>query len=219
MIDGLAERIAGLRAEIDAAAVAAGRRAGSVRLLGVSKRQSRERVLAAIEAGLALVGENYVQEAKAKFAGLPPVERHFIGHVQTNKAKAIVEQFDVVQSIDRWEAGLAVARAADRLSRRQPVLIQINVSPAERFGVAPSEAQALAERLRAIGLEVDGVMAIGPAGADRGRVRDAFALAARTFAGVGGTTLSIGMSGDWREAVAAGSTMIRLGTALFGARA
>jgi len=214
----LLERIAALRREIAEAARAAGRAPASVALLGVTKAQPCAAVVAAIEAGIGDVGENYVQEARLKYAALPPVHKHFIGHVQTNKARAIVETFDVVQSVDRLEAGRAIGRAQRALGKRVRTLVQLNVSPTERFGVAPADASALAARLREEGLEVDGVMAIAPLTADRSAVVDAFRRAAQAFREVGGTTLSLGMSDDWREAVACGSTMVRLGTAIFGAR-
>lgn len=175
--------------------------------------------MAAIGAGLHDLGENYLQEARAKFPLLPPVRKHFIGHLQTNKAKAVASAFDVVQSVDRVEAGIALAKAAEALGKELPVLLQVNISPSERFGCRPGEAAALAEALRAQrGLRLDGVMAIGPVTADEEEISRAFELAAKTFALVGGSTLSIGMSGDWRLAVRAGSTMIRIGTALFGGR-
>jgi hypothetical protein len=211
----VAERVAALRERVDEAAVASGREHGSVAILAVTKAQPREAVLAALDAGLRDVGENYVQEARAKYAGLPPCTKHFVGHVQTNKAKAIVELFDVVQSVDRLDAGLALAKAARDAGRRLRVLVQVNVSPTERFGAAPPEAPALAARLRDEGLAVDGVMAIGPL---EGDVDAAFETARRTFERVGGSTLSMGMSGDWERAVRHGSTMVRLGTAIFGAR-
>jgi PLP dependent protein len=214
----LLERIAALRREIAETARAAGRDPASVALLGVTKAQPRATVVAAIEAGLGDVGENYVQEARLKYTALPPVSKHYIGHVQTNKARAIVETFDVVQSVDRLEAGRALGRAQRALGKRVRTLVQLNVSPTERFGVAPGDASALAARLREEGLEVDGVMAIGPLTDDRSAVVDAFRRAAQAFREVGGTTLSLGMSDDWREAVACGSTMVRLGTAIFGAR-
>ena len=195
-------------------------------LVGVTKRQSIETVRQAFAAGLNDFGENYLQEARDKFAGLdlpgPGTARprkHFIGHIQTNKAKAIVETFDVVQSIDRLEAGVAIARAQEKLGKRVRVLVQVNISPSERFGVEPGDAPELARRLREDeGLEVDGIMAIGPFTEDSHVTKEAFETAARAFDAVGGSTLSLGMSGDWREALAAGSTMLRLGTALFGAR-
>jgi pyridoxal phosphate enzyme (YggS family) len=211
----IGERVAMLRARVDRVAEAAGRPAGSVAILGVTKTQPRDAVLAAIEAGLSDVGENYLQEAREKYVDLPPVTRHFIGHVQTNKAKAIVGLFDVVQSVDRLEAGLAIGKAARALGRSVRVLVQVNVSPAERFGVAPDGAAHLAEQLRGEGLTVDGVMAIGPL---EGDVDQAFETAREAFAAVGGSTLSLGMSADWERAIALGSTMIRIGTAIFGAR-
>ncbi len=212
----IADRVATLRERVDAVALAAGRERDPVAILAVTKKQPREAVLAAVEAGLTDVGENYLQEARAKYDGLPACTRHFIGHVQTNKAKPIVALFDVVQSVDRLDAGLALAKAARTLGRELRVLIQINISPTERFGAPPAEAPALADRLRDEGLLVDGVMAIGPLGSS---VDAAFALAQETFARVGGTTLSLGMSGDWETAVRHGSTMIRAGTAIFGPRA
>jgi pyridoxal phosphate enzyme (YggS family) len=174
----------------------------------------------AIDFGLHDVAENYVQEARAKFVDLPPARRHFIGHIQTNKAKAIVETFDVVQSIDRLDAGRAIAKAARSLGKPVRALLQINISPSERYGVDPSDAPALAARLRDDeGLAIDGVMAIGPLTDDLSEVERAFERAAKTFAEVGGDTLSIGMSGDWEQAIRSGSTMLRIGTSLFGARA
>lgn len=215
----VASRLAALRAEIAAEARACGRDPSSVRLLGVAKGQPAEVVGEAVEAGLGDIGENYVQEARATFPRLPAVRKHFIGHVQRNKASALVELFDVVQSVDRLEAGVALANAAERVERVLPVLVQLNISPVERFGCSPDEAERLAERLRERrSLLVDGVMAIGPLTDDRGAVGSAFEVAAKTFARVGGSTLSLGMSGDWREAVRAGSTMVRIGTALFGER-
>jgi hypothetical protein len=211
----VAERVAALRERVDDVTVAAGRERGSVAILAVTKAQPREAVLGALAAGLHDIGESYVQEARAKYAGLPPCTRHFIGHVQTNKAKTIVALFDVVQSVDRLDAGLALAKAAREAGRRLRVLVQVNVSPVERFGATPAEAPRLAARLRDEGLDVDGVMAIGPLDGD---LEMAFRTAQAAFGAVGGTTLSLGMSTDWERAVRRGSTMVRLGTALFGPR-
>jgi pyridoxal phosphate enzyme (YggS family) len=217
------QRLSALRAQIDEELRACGRAPGTVRILGVSKKQPAFAIAEAAAAGLDAIGENYVQEAASKFAdpelaGLH-LQKHYIGHVQTNKAKAIVELFDVVQSVDRADAAHALGAAAARAGRVLPVLLQLNVSPAERFGCPPGDAPALAERIAAEpALRLDGVMAIGPLGAGPNEIARAFELAAKTFALLGGSTLSIGMSGDWREAVRAGSTMVRIGTALFGER-
>ncbi len=219
MSDGVGERCRRLMQAIDSELLACGRRPGSVTLVGVSKKQPREAVVAAIAAGLTDVAENYVQEAQRKLALLPAVRKHFIGHLQTNKAKAVATFFDVVQSVDRFAAAHALDKAARAAGKALPVLVQINVSPVDRFGCPPAEAAALAEAIRELpSLRLEGLMAIGPVTADRDEISRAFHLAAKTFGSVGGTTLSIGMSDDWREAVRAGSTMVRMGTALFGGR-
>ena len=208
----IAERWAELRAEIPS----------HVAIVAVTKLQPAEVLEEAIAAGAADIGENYVQEARAKFAAVSaagPFTKHFIGHVQSNKAKAIVETFDVVQSVDRIEAGLALAKAAAAAGKRLRVLIQLNISPNERYGVRPEDAPEFARTLRREeSLTVDGVMAIGPLGASQSETARAFELAAGVFQAVGGTVLSLGMSGDWREALRAGSTMVRLGSVLFGPR-
>jgi PLP dependent protein len=226
MIAGIADRFAALRRDIDAELLACGRAPGTVRILGVSKKQPVEAILEAARAGLDAIGENYVQEAKAKFAALRQaqgdtrrLQKHFIGHVQTNKAKAIAELFDVVQSVDRADVARALGSAAAKLGKPLTVLVQLNISPMERFGATPDEARRIVEEIEAQpSLTLEGVMAIGPITSDSGEISRAFALAAKTFAQIGGRTLSIGMSGDWREAVRAGSTMVRIGTALFGER-
>jgi len=216
----LAERIVAMRERIADVATRAGRAPDAIALVGVSKKQSREAVLAAIDSGLTDIGENYVQEARAKLLGVSAVRKHFIGHIQSNKAKAIVETFDVVQSIDRLEAGRAIAEAARTLGKPVQALLQVNISQTERYGIEPEDAPALAARLRdEEDLEITGIMAIGPNTTDRDETLRAFARASRTFAEVGGDTLSIGMSGDWAEAITCGSTMLRIGTAIFGARA
>lgn len=214
----LRERYRALHDELADVQRAAGRSNVPVTVVAVTKTQPRESVLAAIDAGLTDIGENYVQEAREKLHGVSRVRKHFLGHVQTNKAKGIVDTFDLVQSVDRIEAGRALAKAARAAGKTLPVLVQVNISPAERFGVEPDGAEALADALRAEGLLVEGLMAIGPLTADPGEVRRAFECAAQTFSRVGGSTLSLGMSADWREAVSCGSTMIRLGTTLFGPR-
>jgi pyridoxal phosphate enzyme (YggS family) len=210
-----------LRSELDEELRRSGRAPGSARILGVSKKQRADAILEAIRGGLDAIGENYVQESKQKFAELGgvAVEKHFIGHFQTNKAKQIATLFDVVQSVDRIETATALAAAAEKIEKRLKVLVQVNISPGERFGAAPGDAERIANAVRAARfLELDGVMAVGPITEDREEISRAFETAAKTFAVIGGNTLSIGMSGDWREAVRAGSTMVRIGTAIFGQR-
>jgi pyridoxal phosphate enzyme (YggS family) len=219
MTQGLEERYRALRSAIDEELQKTGRDAGGVTLVGVGKRQPPEIIARAIDAGLTDLAESYLQEARGKLPLLPIVRKHFIGHVQTNKAKAIAATFDIVQSVDRAEAGIALGRAAQEYGRALPVLLQLNVTPSDRFGCRPDQAERLAETLRGqAGLRLEGVMAMGPLGAQRDAILRAFELAAKTLARIGGSTLSIGMSGDWREALQAGSTMLRIGEALFGPR-
>jgi pyridoxal phosphate enzyme (YggS family) len=219
MTQGVKERYRALCSAIDEELLREGRDPGGVTLVGVGKRQPPDIIAEAIEAGLTDLGESYLQEARRKFPLLPAVRKHFIGHVQTNKAKAIAAAFDVVQSVDRAEAGVALGRAAQERGSVLPVLLQLNVTPSDRFGCRPDEAERLAESLRGqAGLRLEGVMAMGPLGAERDAILRAFELAAKTLARIGGSTLSIGMSGDWREALQAGSTMLRIGEALFGQR-
>lgn len=205
----IAQRYAALRAAVPP----------HVTIVAVSKFQPLEAVQEAIAAGVTDLGENYVQEARRKFTALSRVRKHFIGHIQTNKAKAIASVFDMVQSVDRDEAAVALAKAAEALGKRLPVLLQVNISPAERFGCPPADAPHLAERIRLHEvLDLQGVMAIGPVTTDEAAIARAFHSAAALFEQIGGTTLSLGMSGDWRIAVEAGSTMIRVGSTIFGPR-
>ncbi|NNM98766.1 MAG: YggS family pyridoxal phosphate-dependent enzyme [Candidatus Eremiobacteraeota bacterium] len=218
-----AERLAAFHGELERELAACGRSPESVTILGVSKKQPLAAIREAYAAGLRSFGENYLQEAAEKFAPLREeglaFALHFIGHLQSNKAAKIAALADCVQSVDREEAASALERGAERAERLLPVLLQLNISPSERFGCLPAEAPRLAERLHACShLRLDGVMAVAPITTDRSEISAAFELAAKTLPLVGGTTLSIGMSGDWREAVRAGSTMLRIGSALFGAR-
>lgn len=214
----LRERFRALNDELAGVKRAAGRSNVPITVVAVTKQQPRGAILEAIDAGIADIGENYFQEARTKFTGLPPVRKHFLGHIQTNKAKGIVEAFDLVQSVDRLDAGRALAKAAQGLGKTLPVLVQVNISPTERYGSDPAQAPRLADQLREAGLEVQGVMAIGPLTEDQSELSRAFERAAEALSAVGGSTLSLGMSGDWQQAVRCGSTMIRIGTTLFGRR-
>jgi pyridoxal phosphate enzyme (YggS family) len=219
MSEGVAERYRALRRAIDEELQRCGRDAAGVTIVGVGKGQPAGAIATAIEAGLSDLGESYLQEAQAKLPLLPPVRKHFIGHLQTNKARGVAASFDLVQSVDRAEAGIALSKACVELGKSLPVLLQLNVSPVERHGAAPDQAERLAETLRLQpGLRLEGLMAIGPLTSDREAILRAFELAAKTLARIGGSTLSIGMSEDWREALRAGSTMLRIGEALFGPR-
>ena len=215
----IADRVDRLRKEVAEVTRAANRNPEEITIVAVSKLKPRELVFDAYEAGVRAFAENHVQEALPKLSGLPrDAQRHFIGHIQTNKAKPIAAEFDLVQSVDRLEAGLALAKASRALGKTLRVLVQLNVSSAERQGMQPEQAPAIAEQLRAEGLDVAGTMAMAPFTDDRRIVRDAFLRAAEAHARIGGPILSLGMSADWPIAIECGSTMIRIGTAIFGPR-
>jgi pyridoxal phosphate enzyme (YggS family) len=227
MVKTLAESLADTRSRIDAAARKAGRAPEEVRLMAVTKGFPREVVLDALGVGLMLFGENRVQEAEAKFADLPGTyETHLIGHLQTNKARAAAALFACVQSIDSLHTAAALdGRCAER-GTSIDVLLELNTSGEEAKSGFRSRDDLLAG-LDAVGnlprLRVRGLMTVGPLTDDPKRVRASFAQLRMLFEEVrlgrqGFDTLSMGMSGDFELAIEEGATLVRLGTALFGAR-
>ncbi|MCB0993690.1 MAG: YggS family pyridoxal phosphate enzyme [Acidimicrobiales bacterium] len=188
-------------------------------LVAVTKGFGPEAPRAALAAGVVDLGENYAQELEAKAAVVPgegePVPTwHFIGRLQRNKVRHLAPIVSLWQSVDRAEVGVEIAKRAPGAA----VLVQVDVGGEQtQGGVDPVDAPALAERLRSEGLEVRGVMAIGARG-DDARVRDGFRRARDAADAVGGPIRSWGMTGDLELAVAEGSTMVRLGRALFGPR-
>ncbi len=214
-----------MRSRIAAACAASGNDPRGVSVLAVTKGFGAAAPEAAIAAGLTDIGENYYQEAADKFALVSwpkGVARHFIGRVQRNKARRIAATFDVVQTV----ADLAVASALDDGAATEGktlnVLVQLNVANDERQGIAPGDLADFVTALRAREhLRVRGLMIVGPR--DPALTATAFSRAAACFAELRLVnpefdTLSMGMSDDLELAVAAGSTMLRIGTALFGAR-
>ena len=223
--DAVAMRLEAARNRIRRACAAAGKNADDVAVLAVTKGFGTEAIEAALAAELRDIGENYYQEAAAKFAPVswpPKSRRHFIGRVQRNKARHIAALFDVVQAVDRAEVAEALDRGAAESGKALDVLLQVNIAADDRAGVAPDAAMGLAHDIRSRPhLRLRGVMAVGPL--DPAQARPAFARAADVyrrlrdeFAAI--DILSLGMTGDLETAVAAGSTMVRLGTALFGPR-
>ena len=230
-VRGLVPALAALRARIERACAKTGRGASAIRVLAVTKGFGPEAIEAAIAANIADIGENYLQEAQAKFAsvawaaeptGFAHVRRHFIGRVQRNKARKIAALFDMVQTVDSAAVAAALARGAEDARKTLDVLIQVNVSQDERNGVPLSACAGLGRDIAAFDkLRLRGVMAIGPLDATRSAeafraAAGAYRALARDYAGM--DTLSMGMSGDLEAAVEAGTTMVRVGTALFGPR-
>jgi len=217
-IRGNLERV---RERIARAAERAGRRADDVLLIGVSKAVDVERIRAAIGAGLTALGENRVQEARAKIDTVGrPVPWHLIGHLQTNKVKEALELFEVIHALDRIE----VARELDRRARARgkpiDVLVQVNVAAEPTKGGWPPEAVPVAlDAVAAMrGVTLRGLMAIPPPVERAEEARGWFRLLRGLAERHGVRDLSMGMSADFEVAIEEGATMVRIGTAIFGER-
>ncbi len=223
---GLAGRLAHVRAEI-AQRQARGGWSHPVTIVAVTKGFGVDAVQAALDAGLADIGENRVQEALEKMAApvAPSATWHLIGHLQRNKAKLVPGRFALVHSVDSGELAAELAQRAAAAGVRQRVLLQVNVAgETQKSGCAPAEAPALAKRIAAeAALALEGLMTLAP-------LTDDTDVQRRTFRGLRDLrdqlkedglwvpTLSMGMSADYGTAVEEGATVIRLGTVLFGAR-
>jgi MAF protein len=222
----MARRLACLRGRIAAACQAVGRSPDEVALIAVSKTRPPEDVRAALALGLEDFGENYVQEWREKAEALGEGPRwHFIGHLQSNKAKYLAAGAAAVHALDSASAVEALDRAASKAGRTIDVCIQVNVGgEAQKSGVDPANVEALlVQAAAAPGLRLRGLMTVPPDGAlcetraffaELRRMRDTLATPARPL-----PWLSMGMSGDFDQAIAEGATHVRVGTALFGARA
>lgn len=190
-------------------------------LIAVSKFHPARAVLAALEAGHRLFGENRVQEAKEKFPALcadfPDLRLHLIGPLQTNKVRDAIALFDVIETLDRPRLAEALKKEMDRAGRRPDLLVQVNTgAEPQKAGVLPQEADAFIEACRErLGLPVVGLMCIPPVDEEPAMH---FALLADMAARHGLGVLSMGMSADFEEAVRFGATHVRVGTAVFGSR-
>jgi pyridoxal phosphate enzyme (YggS family) len=217
----VATRLQETRAAVERSARDAGREPGSVRLVAVSKTMPEEAVLPALEAGQRVFGENYVQEAKAKWPALrerfPDVELHMIGPLQSNKAREAVDLFDVIQSLDRESLARELAREIARSGRAPRLFVQVNTGDEpQKGGVSPSEIDAFLELCRVHhGLVIEGLMCIPPA---QDQPSPHFALLAKIAARNRLAALSMGMSADYEAAIQLGATHVRVGSAIFGAR-
>ncbi|OIR08076.1 hypothetical protein GALL_99420 [mine drainage metagenome] len=210
-----------VRAELAEAAQAAGRRAEEVALVAVSKTHPAERIRPLLEAGHRLFGENRVQEAAEKWPALravwPDLRLHLIGPLQSNKVREAVALFDAIETVDREKLARALAEEMARQGRRLEIFIQVNTgAEPQKAGVAPAGADALIALCRQrYGLDPAGLMCIPPAAEDPAAH---FALLAAIAARNGIAGLSMGMSGDYPQAIRQGATHVRVGTAIFGRR-
>ena len=219
-MNAIADNLQAVRARISRALEAARRDDNAVTLLAVSKTHPAAKIAEARAAGQRAFGENYVQEALEKMTAAPDLEWHLIGPLQSNKTRLVAERFQWVQTVDR-------EKIAKRLSEQRPaalsplnVLIQVNASgETTKSGVSHHEVEALAKTVAALPrLRLRGLMAIPEPGAPRERYAEVRALYDSLKGRFGLDTLSVGMSDDLELAIAEGATMVRIGTAIFGAR-
>lgn len=215
------ERLETVRRAIARAERIAGRDAGSVTLIAVSKTFPAEDAEALIRAGQTVFGENRVQEAKAKWPALqeahPGVELHLIGPLQSNKTKEAVALFDAIHTVDREKIAAAIAAECARQDRRPALFVQVNTGEEpQKAGIPPKEAVDFVTRCREVhGLRVAGLMCIPPVEDEPG---PHFALLKKLAGEAGVEGLSMGMSADFETAVSFGATHVRVGSALFGTR-
>jgi pyridoxal phosphate enzyme (YggS family) len=210
-----------VQAVIAAACRRAGRSPGEVLLVAVSKTVEVERVRLAIEAGVAALGENRVQEAREKVEVLGhPVPWHLIGHLQSNKARDAVRIFDCIQSVDGLDLAREIDRRAGAAGRTLDVLIEVNVGEEpQKSGVRPGEVKPMLDAMGALEhLRVLGLMAIPPAVTDPEQSRPHFRRLRELRDASGLPHVSMGMSADYAIAVEEGATIVRVGTAIFGPR-
>jgi pyridoxal phosphate enzyme (YggS family) len=217
-VETLRARLAAVRARIAAALAAAGRAPDAVTLVAVSKTVELARCAAALAAGQTVLGENYAQELRDKARALPAARFHFLGPLQRNKVKYVVGTAELVHSVDAPPLAEEIGRRARALGVEQRALLQVNVGKEpQKSGCAPGELPALLDACRRVaGLRVEGLMCIPP---EKGDPRPHFATLRTLAAAHGLPSLSMGMSGDFEAAIAEGATIVRVGTAIFGARA
>ena len=226
----IAENIAAIRAKMDAAALACGRDPKEIRLCAATKMNGADAVRQAIAAGVDCCGENRVQELVQKgsenaYEGVPV---HFIGHLQTNKVKQVVGKVDLIQSVDRMNLLEAIQKEAARQGIVQNILLEVNIGNEEsKSGFAASDVLPLLEQISDFpNIFVRGLMAIPPISQNPGDNCKFFKkmydlsvdITGKKYDNVSVDCLSMGMSDDYEDAICCGSTMIRIGTAIFGAR-
>ncbi len=221
------ENFYAVREKIVAAARKAGRNPDSIRLIAVSKTFPAETVQKAIDEGITLFGENKIQEAKNK---LPLLSEnavfHMIGHLQSNKARDAVKLFDLIHSIDKFKTADTLNREAEKIDKKQKILIQVNTSGEDsKSGIRPDLlADLIGEVLTLNNIALEGLMTMAPFTKDEKVIRNCFAAARRLLVDMNGhfgismKELSMGMSGDFEIAVEEGATLVRVGSMIFGER-
>lgn len=221
---------AGIREQVRNSALAAGRDPSEIRIVAVSKKVPADRVESALSEGVTILGENYIQEAKEKIIALSRhnVSWHFIGHLQSNKAKYAVRLFELIHSVDSFKLAREIDRQAKRIEKTQDILVQVNVAEEEsKSGISLGGVSALIKDISSLdNVRIRGLMTMPPFFNNPEKARPFF-KALRTLSqqitrqgipNVEMRELSMGMSGDFEAAIAEGATLVRIGTAIFGSR-
>jgi pyridoxal phosphate enzyme (YggS family) len=223
------ENIEKIRENIAEAALRSGRSVSDVRLMGVTKTVDDARIMEAIEAGIDIVGENYVQEGKRKIEKMGKnIEWHMIGHLQSNKSKYAIKLFDLIHSVDRMSLARELDKRSGNAGLKTKILVEVNVSGEEtKSGVQKEDALSLVKAIAGLqNLTVQGLMTMPPWFDNQEDARPFFVslrelrdrIIEEKITGVEMKELSMGMSGDYRVAVEEGATIVRIGTAIFGER-
>lgn len=228
-MSGIEANIKDIRSRIEKAAKKTGRGAEEIKLVAVSKTVEPERINEAIRFGIDIIGENRVQEAEGKFKEITEeVEKHLVGHLQTNKAKKAVELFDFIQSIDSERIAKEVSKRASEMGKVMDVLVEVNTSAEEtKFGIEPNQALPLIATIsRLEGIKIKGLMTIGLFTDNPEETRPCFKKLRSIFEQIKSANvtnvemryLSMGMTSDFEVAIEEGSNMVRVGTGIFGSR-
>lgn len=222
--------IENIKQRIKEAAEACGRNPEEVRLVAVSKTMPKEKLVAAVEAGVQTLGENYVQEAREKFNDLYtlPVSWHFIGHLQSNKAKYVVKIFDLIHSVDTLKLAREIDKQANKNNKIQDILIQVNISKeSTKSGARSDKTLEIVQEISLFeNVAIKGLMTMPPFFNAPERVRPFFKalrelrsqIREAAIPNVSMEELSMGMTGDFEVAIQEGATLVRIGTAIFGER-
>jgi pyridoxal phosphate enzyme (YggS family) len=222
------EQINKIKEVIESACSKVGRDPGGVRIVAISKGAAPEKIVEVLEAGVSDIGENYFQEfsAKKKVLGNLPILWHFTGHVQTNKAAAVAENFSLIHSIDSVHLAEKFSQIGEKKKKEVPALIQIKMGKEAGYGFLPSDLLSAAHKLKKDWIQWKGLMMMAPpvSGAESARgyfkeTRDLFLRLREQVFGESFTEISMGMSGDFSAAVEEGATLLRIGRAIFGERA
>ena len=223
------ENLQGINSRIQQAALKSGRRRENIRLVVVTKTVDLDRIKEAIRCGIEIIGENRVQEAEEKFNRITEkVDKHLVGHLQTNKTKKAVELFDLIQSVDTTHIAEEISKRAQEHGKSMDVLVEVNTSGEKtKFGVEPEETISLIETISKFpGIRIRGLMTIGLFSDDPEATRPCFKKLEFIFDEITGLKipnvemryLSMGMTGDFEVAIEEGSNMVRIGTGIFGSR-